>query len=108
MQQGKGRKYWAAVIKRFEKSGLSQREFCSRNDLPKLCTFRAWLYRFRKEALVTSRETPKAFLEVAETQQSETESLRCQLSHGRLVVEFERLPPADYLAVMLTALARES
>ncbi len=106
MQQGKGRKYWAAVIERFEESGLSQREFCSRNEIPKLCTFRGWLYRFRKEALVADRKTPRAFLEVTATRQEESAAQHCQLIHGRLIVDFEHLPPADYLATVLTALAR--
>jgi transposase-like protein len=47
-----GRKSWTERrewVERFLRSGQTQQEFARRHEL-KLCTFRAWLYRHRREA----------------------------------------------------------
>jgi len=37
--------YWQEIIKRFKVSGLTQKQFCSENNLP-IGAFKNWYYRF--------------------------------------------------------------
>jgi len=43
------RAHWQRSLEKYRKSGLTQEEFCRREKL-NVGTFRAWLYRLRKES----------------------------------------------------------
>jgi hypothetical protein len=72
MHARKSRSEWSTIIKAFERSGMPHEAFCSTRGL-NVGTFRAWLYRLRREvslpspsvALLPVEVTPATMLTVA-------------------------------------------
>lgn len=91
-----GRDYWARVISKFERRGLSHDAFCKREKL-NVGTFRSWLYRLREEGVL---EAP-SFVEV---DRPGTSAQTCVFRLGGAQVEFAQPPEAGYLIELLTAL----
>jgi hypothetical protein len=48
LAQKKERREWVRLVDQFERSGMDQKTFASRNKV-KLGTFQSWLYRLRRE-----------------------------------------------------------
>src|SRR6476469_8432183 len=58
-----GREEWLKLISEFEGSGLTQKEFVAKHDVP-LATFQFHLYKFRKGSSIRNSESSPAFLPV--------------------------------------------
>lgn len=117
--------FWYDLIAHFETSGMTQPEFASLHGLP-IGAFQSWLYRIRKERKKQKSSAPMRFMEVnAQTalstqsqansalaveamhlerdQAAQTPALVLQLRDG-IVLHFDSLPTAHYLAEFVSAL----
>ena len=119
--------FWYDLIAHFETSGMTQPEFASLHDLP-IGAFQSWLYRIRKERKKQKSSVPMRFMEVsAQTalttppptsptavdavtlerdQAAHAPALVLQLRDG-IVLHFDSLPNAHYLAEFVSALQEE-
>ena len=98
-----GRTEWARVVAAFEKSGLTQAEFCAIRGL-NVGTFRSWLYRLRNEqGVVRGREEsgPKLVELVALPERPEDSA--CVVRVGGTEVRFSVRPEVEYLGALLRA-----
>ena len=98
------RDFWQNLVEEFEgSSGLTQTAFARMKNVS-LGTFRKWLYQIRQE---NSRPTSLvSFIEVAAPAMPSSPVLpgaRLYLGQ-RVLLEFESLPEASYLADLLTEL----
>ena len=99
--KSKGRSWWAAQLKAFESSGMSQRAFCKQRALS-YSTFAKWRRRIREEGALVVSEAPR-FIEVELPVESKP---LVRLVVGTLTVDFETLPPPGWFA-QLAALEAE-
>jgi hypothetical protein len=60
-QREEKRRFWTAVVARFEGSGKSRREFAAKAGVG-LAIFQYWLYKLRRERGVQARSVPEVRL----------------------------------------------
>lgn len=95
-----GRAEWTRVAAAFEKSGLTQAEFCAIRGL-NIGTFRSWLYRLRNERGGREESGPKLIEVVALPERSEDSA--CIVRVGGAEVRFSVRPEVEYLGALLRA-----
>ena len=93
-RERRGREYWAVVVAEFERSSLTQREFCQKRGFTFL-TFRHWLYRLRREG----ESTTARFVPLVPSPAARKSPV--QLRVRNVEVEFSELPEASFLAELL-------
>ena len=96
-----GRSYWQRVVRKFDKSGLSQEAFCEVHGLS-VGTFRSWLYRLRRES---GSSAPK-FVEVIASKSRPSHA--CVVAIGKAELRFESMPDVEYLGALLRSAAGEA
>lgn len=98
------RRAWQQLVERFESSGLTQQEFADNKGI-KVGTFRSWLYRLRREDIVTA---PLEFVEVETRQKIATSrgGAACRVVSGDAAIELAELPPTEWLAELVGALGQ--
>lgn len=96
----KGQEFWTKVVGEFERSSLSQREFCAARRLG-LGTFRYWLYRLRRR---TEASTGPRFVPLVASNSPLPGS--CRIRVGQAELSFSTLPEPKYLAELLQLMDR--
>jgi hypothetical protein len=99
-----GRSYWLGAVREFDKSKLSQEEFCEAHGLT-LGTFRSWLYRVRRERREHMSAAPK-FVEVVPSNSSSSHACAVVVGHAELRIA--QLPDAAFLGVLVRAAGGEA
>ena len=93
----KGRAEWARVVASFEKTGLTQAEFCAMRGL-NVGTFRSWVYRLRNEQ---GRKEGRPRLVELVAAPERTEDSACVVRVGATEVRFAARPEVEYLGALL-------
>lgn len=98
----RGRPFWSRLIAQYEKRPVAHEEFAAEHDV-RVATFRAWLYRLRREGTSTTPDAPIAarFVEVT----AHGAAVACRVRAGESVFEFGELPPPAYIAELARSLA---
>lgn len=96
----RGRAYWAPVIAEFEQTNERQPGFCQRREL-KLCSFRQWLYKIRREAGRQEGERTSFVPLVAAKSPVTSSAGACRVMFNGVEVSFAERPPGAYLAELL-------
>lgn len=103
----KTRDKWLLIIRQFEQTSLSLKQF-SRSEGLKYTTFRNYYYKLRSLISQAQQEPVQNFLPVlvrnAQTTQGDA-SVVVGLPAG-VTLQFEQLPPPQYLAELVTCLGR--
>ncbi len=99
----KTREFWLSLVQEFERAeGLTHAEYARMKGV-KLATFRHWLYQIRGEQSFST--TSVNFVELTTTfaaPPSPQPGTGGRLYLGkRVMLEFDRLPDIDYLALLL-------
>ena len=91
-----------SFIRQFEQSNLTQEEFARRNNL-NTGTFRKWLYDFRKESNFRFVEVQTQVQTVSTIEASSMTLLHLP---GGMFLEFDSLPPADYICKIVHSMEK--
>ncbi len=100
-----GRDEWAGIVREYEGSGLTQREFCEGRGL-RFTTFRNWLYRLgqRRGCRRTAKGGAGQFVQLVAA--APRTGMLCKVHYGRVEVLFSDLPPTEYLGNLLRLMDR--
>lgn len=89
--RSRGQSWWAAQMKAYEQSGMTQRTFCEEHGLA-YSTFSSWRRRLSRENAVVLA-APR-FVEIEIPQPAP----RVRVQLGCVSVDFETLPPPAWVA----------
>ena len=104
-KSGRGRVYWSKLVSEYEETGATNDQAFAESRGINRATFRAWMYRLRREREEGVEEVPR-FLEVVGNAGGKVEPavvLRC----GSMKLEFGQLPDAEYLGELLQSVRAE-
>jgi len=91
-----------ALIRNYLSSGITQREFCQREHLPR-STFQYWLKDYRKQPHSESVQPATGFLPLQVTRSGGTD-FRCHLCFPNgVTLDFDGALEADFLAALIKA-----
>ena len=83
MRSRRSESQWRAILNKYERSGLSQDQFCKREGLP-LTTFGLWRRKLRAASLAPQ---PASFIEVCIPENVEVTDVQVSQAKPDLVVE---------------------
>jgi len=93
------RERWISVEQEFEDSGMTQREFASRQRL-KLATLQGWIYKLRRED--DHEEQPLRFVEIEGAESRAVGPGAASVGwYGGQQFVFNVLPEVEYVAALL-------
>lgn len=88
----RGREFWSEMVTEFERVGGSQTAFARERGLA-TTSFQRWLRRLRAEA------RPMRFVELAAAVEPPPSTL-VRVRLGDVILEFDALPPVEYVAAL--------
>jgi transcriptional regulator with XRE-family HTH domain len=93
-----------ALVKKYEASGLSQRDFAGRAGIT-VAALQYWLRKGRSEGEEESE--PFRFVEVIGKTQESKSGCGVSMELGQVTLRFDSLPSPEYLSMVAMAFAQE-
>lgn len=98
---------WVRIAEQFEQSGLTQKQFAQQQGLP-LSTVQSWIYRRRRQALVSSTPPVRLLPVEAAAPATRSEAKVEVLTASGVRVSFAQGTDVSYVARLVVALERAS